>query len=106
MILAGLFAFVWAVVRARVQSITIDEADTYFWFVATSDVWHPYSNNHILNTLLIWMTTHVFGNSIVAIRGPALLGAILYIFTCYFLCRTLTDQLTLQLPLFICLPYN
>jgi hypothetical protein len=37
MILAGLFAFVWSVVRARVQSMTLDEADTYFWFVASLD---------------------------------------------------------------------
>jgi hypothetical protein len=104
--LAALFAVAWAVIRAAVQSITVDEADTYFWFVAKSEVWHPYSNNHILNSLLMWITTHAFGNSILAIRAPALLGGCLYVAICYFLCRAITDQLILQLPFFICLTYN
>jgi 4-amino-4-deoxy-L-arabinose transferase-like glycosyltransferase len=102
----ALFAVVWAVIRASVQSITIDEIDTYNWFVASSDVWHPYSNNHILNTLLMWITTHAFGNSILAIRAPSLLGACLYVYVCYFLCRSITKDLFLQLPFFICLTYN
>jgi hypothetical protein len=103
---AALFAVVWAVIRAAVQSITMDEIDTYNWFVASSDVWRPYSNNHILNSLLMWITTHAFGNSILAIRAPALLGGCLYIAACYFLCRAITDQLILQLPLFVGLTYN
>ena len=108
LILAGLFALVWAIVRARVQSITLDEADTYFWFVAKPGVgiFYPYANNHILNTLLIWLTTHAFGLSTIAVRTPALLGALLYILTCYFLCRNITDRFSLQFPVFICLIYN
>jgi hypothetical protein len=102
----ALFAVVWAVIRASVQSITMDEIDTYNWFVASSDMWRPYSNNHILNSLLMWMTTHAFGNSVLAIRAPALLGGCLYIAVCYLLCRAITDQLVLQLPFFICLTYN
>jgi hypothetical protein len=104
----GLFALVWAIVRACVQSITLHEADTYFWFVAKPGVgiFYPYANNHILNTLLIWLTTHAFGLSTIAVRTPALLGALLYILTCYFLCRSITDRFSLQLPVFICLIYN
>src|SRR5271165_3095742 len=81
LILAGLFALVWSIVRACVQSITLDEADTYFWFVAKPGVgiFYPYANNHILNTLLIWLTTHAFGLSTLTVRTPALLGALLYI---------------------------
>jgi hypothetical protein len=104
--IAALFAIVWAVIRARVQSITMDEADTYFWYVATSDVWHPFSNNHVLNSLLMWISTRAFGTSSLAIRAPALLGAVLFVGTCYLLCRTITDRFSIQLPLFICLTYN
>ncbi|MGA2157052.1 MAG: hypothetical protein ABSH37_21785 [Bryobacteraceae bacterium] len=106
MILTALFAMVWAVIRASVQSITMDEADTYAWFVATSNVWYPFSNNHILNTLLMWVSTHAFGPSIIAIRAPALLGAALYIAICYFLCRSITERFSIRLPVFICLTYN
>ena len=104
--LAALFAAVWAVVRARVQSMTNDEADTYFWFVRFGDIWHPFPNNHILNTVLMWNATHAFGTSILTVRLPALLGALLYISVCYFLCRSITDRFILQFPVFICLVYN
>jgi hypothetical protein len=108
LILAATFAVVWAIVRACVQSVTIDEADTYVFFVyrSLSWAWYPSSNNHLLNTLLISMTTHLFGASSITVRAPALLGAILYVSICYFLCRSITDRFSLQLPLFICLTYN
>lgn len=95
---------VWAVVRACVQSVVQDEADTYFWFAAkpAGYIFHGFPNNHVLNTLLIWISTRVFGLSAFSLRLPALLGAALYIFVCYFLCR----RLALPLPVFICLVYN
>ncbi len=34
LILAALFAMVWAVVRAGLQAVAQDEGDTYFWFAA------------------------------------------------------------------------
>jgi hypothetical protein len=108
LILAALFAIFWAVLRACVQAITLDEADTYFWFVAKplAYVFHPFSNNHVLNTLLMWMTTRAFGTSILTVRAPALAGAILYVSICYFLCRSITTDFHLRLPLLICLIYN
>lgn len=104
----ALFAIFWAILRACVQAITLDEADTYFWFVARSAgyIFYPFSNNHVLNTLLMWLTTHAFGTSIVTVRAPALAGAILYVSVCYFLCHSITNQFSLRLPLFICLVYN
>ena len=84
----------------------MDEADTYSWFVATSNVWYPFSNNHILNTLLMWLSTHAFGPSIVAIRAPALLGAASYIGICTFLCWSITDRFSLRLAVLVCLTYN
>jgi hypothetical protein len=107
LILAALLAVTLAVVRACMQSLTEDEADTYFWFVARPGyLWYPFPNNHILNTLMIWIATHAFGLSPVTLRLPALLGAILYISTCFFLCRRITDRFSLQFPIFICLVYN
>ncbi len=104
----SIFAFVWAAVRACTQAMTLDETDTYFWFASRSAsyIWRAFPNNHVLNTLLIWMTTHLFGVSALTVRMPALLGACLYICTCYFLCRTITNRFSLQLSLLICLLYN
>ena len=104
--IVALFAIVWAVIRAYVQSITMDEADTYFWYVANSDLWYPFSNNHVLNSILMWISTRAFGMSSLAIRAPALLGAVLFVGACLVLCRTITNRFSIQLPLFICLTYN
>src|SRR5271165_4913848 len=84
----ALFALLWAVARACVQSITIDEADTYLVWVARHDPshWSPASNNHILNSLLMRFFTAVFGPFHLTVRAPALLGAALYIAAAYLLC--------------------
>ena len=108
LILAALFAVTWAVARARTQALTVDETDTYFWFVAKSSdfLWYPFPNNHLLNTLLMWASTHALGASSLTLRLPALLGGALYIAICYFLCRNITNRFTLQFPIFICLVFN
>jgi hypothetical protein len=87
----AIFALLWAIARACVQSITIDEADTYLVWVARHDPshWQGASNNHILNSLLMRLFTSVFGVSHLSVRTPALLGAALYIGAAYLLCRKL-----------------
>ena len=104
----AIFAFLWAVARACVQSITIDEADTYLVWVARHDPsqWEAASNNHVLNSLLMRLFTSVFGVSHLSVRAPALLGAALYIFAAYLLCRKLTPALGVQWPVLVCLVYN
>src|SRR5437899_5688721 len=104
----AIFAFLWAVTRACVQSITIDEADTYLMFVAPSSPYHwgASSNNHVLNSLLMRLFTSVFGVSHLSVRTPALLGAAIYIGAAYLICRKLTPVLHLQWPVFVCLVYN
>jgi len=86
--------------------MTMDEVDTYFWYVATSRIWNPFPNNHVLNTLLMWIATRAFGISSMALRSPALLGATLYVSVCYFLCRVIVDRFSIQLALLVCLVYN
>jgi hypothetical protein len=105
---AAIFALLWAVARACVQSITIDEADTYLFWVARNDLshWDVASNNHVLNSLLMRLFTSVFGVSHLSVRAPALIGAALYIFAAYLLCRKLTPDLRVQWPVFVCLVYN
>ena len=71
---AAAFALVWSVLRAVQQAITLDEADTYLWFAGREAkwIWYPFPNNHVLNTLLIWLSTHVFGTAALTVRLPAL----------------------------------
>ena len=104
----ALFAFVWALARACVQSITIDEADTYLAWVARPNPshWEAASNNHVLNSLLMRLFTSVFGVSHLTVRAPALLGAAIYIASVYLLCVKLTPLVELQWPLFVCAVYN
>ena len=106
---AAAFALVWSIFRAVQQAITLDEADTYLWFgggKGAKFIWYPLPNNHFLNSLLIWLSTHVFGVSALTVRLPALLGAALYISVAYFLCRAITGRFALQFATLICLVYN
>jgi hypothetical protein len=108
LLFAALFAFLWAIARACVQSVTMDEADTYLKFAGRTDIfhWFPAANNHILNTALIRLFTSIFGLSHLTLRLPALLGAGIYIAGCLYLCVLLSDKIALTFPLFICLVYN
>jgi hypothetical protein len=106
----GAAAILWLVHRAQVQSITFDEANTFRSFVGPDhyDLWAPLSNNHVLNTLVMRLLNWLFGMSHLAVRGPALLGGVIYIASSYFLCTLLTREWTLRLPLFvsfICNPF-
>ena len=68
--------FLYVAVRAHVQSITIDEADTFLvWASRTEPVqWTAASNNHVINSLLMRLSTAIFGVSHLAVRLPALVG--------------------------------
>jgi hypothetical protein len=105
---AAAFALVWSILRAVRQAITLDEADTYLWFASREAkfIWYPFPNNHLLNSLLMWLCTRVFGVSALTVRLPALLGAALYISVAYFLCRAITGRFALQFATLICLVYN
>jgi hypothetical protein len=108
LLVTAAFAIVWAVIRAQIQSITIDEAFTYLFYASRPfpTVFEQGSNNHVLNTLLMWIATRAFGTSNISVRLPALLGAVLYVSVCYFLCKNITSRFSLRLALFVCLTYN
>jgi hypothetical protein len=102
----AIFAFLWVFARACSQSITIDEADTYLFFVGRPypSHWDPSTNNHLLNSLLMRLVTSLFGLSNLAVRLPALIGAAIYITSSYVLCRRF--PLRLAWPVLACLVFN
>jgi len=95
----------WVVARACVQSITIDEGDSYLYYAAAKypSHWNAHSNNHVLNSMLMRLFTSIFGASPFTIRLPALLGAALYIGAVYCLVRLIARRTWLQWSLFVCL---
>src|SRR5271156_4555231 len=105
---AAVFAMLWAVARASVQSVTMDEADTYLSFVGRPAPFHWWSfpNNHILNSALMRMFTLIFGVSHLTVRLPALIGGVIYIGACWYFCVLLPARFALRFPLFLCLVYN
>ena len=107
LILTGMFVIACAVLRAHVQSITFDEAFSYLFFAKSlAVVGEFHSNNHVLNSLLMWAATQLFGPSNLALRFPALLGATIYVTVCAWLCRVIVSRIILRFALFCCLTCN
>ncbi len=78
-LLAGLF--VVCVYRAATQSLVHDEALTFRLYIAgpVGSIFQSYDpNHHFLNTLLMKASAAIFGDSELALRLPALAGALLY----------------------------
>jgi hypothetical protein len=101
----GAFVLLWTVARACVQSVIIDEADTFLAYVAPHGPthWKGSANNHVLNSLLMRLTTSIFGASAITLRLPALIGAALYIGAVYCLVRLISGRRLLPWALFVCL---
>jgi hypothetical protein len=95
-------------IRAVIQSITIDEGDTYVYWVSGKfhKPWYPHSNNHLLNTYFIWVFVHLFGLNNVSMRLPSFIGALLYLSATYRFCISFVDRLSLRLPLYACFTLN
>ena len=83
-LLGLLFAVV--VYRAATQSLTHDEALSYQLFVAMP-LWVVFGyydpNNHFLLSLLVRLTTTLFGSSELTVRLPTVLGCAAYFFVVY-----------------------
>ena len=89
---AALLLAVFAVCeyRAATQSIVHDEALTYQLYLAgpAANLFNYFdANHHFLNTVLMRVTTSLFGFSPLAMRIPALFGAALLLTALYRLCR-------------------
>ena len=108
LIAAAAFAIIWIIHRALVQSITLDEANTFLYWVYPDHPthWQAHSNNHVLNSILMRLSIWLFGLSHLTMRAPAILGGILYIVSICCLCRLLTDKPIPCVALFVCFVYN
>ena len=96
------------IVRACLQSITVDEAGSYLIFAKESwpAQWFPSSGNHVLNTILMRLNATIFPCNELTTRMPAILGAAVYIGSAAYLCVLLTARRLLQFGLFVCLVFN
>lgn len=88
----ALLAALWIVCiyRAATQSIVHDEALTYQLYLAgpASRMFQLFdANHHFLNTLLMRVSTTLFGFSALTMRLPALLGAAIFFAALYRFCR-------------------
>ena len=96
------------VVRACVQSISIDEANSILIYVNASAGahWYPASGNHVLDSALAKLFASIFGINELTTRAPAILGAIVYIASALYFCLTITSRRFLRWLLFAVLVYN
>jgi hypothetical protein len=106
-VLAAISVFGYLVARACIQSVTIDEADSFLQYATgpTWAPWYPAAANHLLNTLLERLSWTIFGFNQVAMRLPALFGAAIYLCTVILICTKLTGGL-FRLLVFACLVFN
>jgi hypothetical protein len=85
--------------RAGSQSITYDEAFTWLGFVSRplGEVFTSYTaNNHVLFTLLAWITTRAFGTSELTVRLPSVVAGIAYASLSFHVSCVVSDRWTLR----------
>src|SRR5689334_806603 len=101
-------AFALIVARAVTQSITIDEADSYLIWATSADPfhWQAASNNHILNSVLMRISTSLLGTSHLSTRLPALTGSAIYLAAIVWFLSTMIEGAILQVVLLVCLALN
>ena len=104
----ALVAMGLVLVRAWIQSATIDECDSFLTFGAKAQPfqWYPSSGNHVLNTIVVRFFTYGFGVSHLTLRSSAIIGAAIFIIACYQLCRIISTSELVRIPLFACLVFN
>jgi len=94
-VLLGVIALAIRLAHLR-QTMRHDEAYTYLHYatapLATALSDYTYPNNHLFHTLLVWMSTHLFGNSEVAIRLPAFVFGMLVVPATYRLALRFADR--------------
>jgi hypothetical protein len=104
----ALFAIAWLAARACVQSVTIDEADSYLAFARPDwpAHWYPAAANHVLNTVLVRLSTRLFGLAHLTLRLPALIGAVIFVICCLRFCIRMAAPAWVRWVLLLCLTYN
>jgi hypothetical protein len=87
-ILIAVSILVYIVIKATISSFTHDESFSYLHYAHTDFIdiiafkdW--YTNNHILNSVLMKYAEKLFGNSELALRLPNILLLLVYMIYCY-----------------------
>lgn len=106
-LIIGVVIYSYIIAKAYGSSFTHDESFSYLNYVHTSfmDIisfsdW--YTNNHILNSLLMKYSEIAFGNSEVSLRLPNLLAFLVYMAYSYFLIRKTNPLLQVSLFILLC----
>lgn len=98
--------FVYVLYRAIVLSFTIDEAFTYMNLRRKRGVYFYNANNHLLNTLLAWFFSEIFGYSEIVLRIPALIGCLMYLVGTYKVSRLICKKSFFQPISVLVLTFN
>ena len=95
-----LFTLFGLLLRASMleQPVSHDEAFTYLHYVK-NPFWdaisvYDYPNNHIFYTVCAWITTRVFGLSVISLRLPAFVCGVATVPLVYLLGRRVADKTT------------
>jgi len=104
---SGLLIFLYIVVKASISSFTTDESFSYLHYAHTSflDIisfsdW--YTNNHILNSLLMKYAEVLFGSSEISLRLPNLLLFAVYMVYAFLLFRNSDRLVALAVFILLC----
>jgi hypothetical protein len=100
-------AFCYLAARAWIPSVTIDEASVFLTYAtgSLSAGWSPTAANHVLNTLLERLSWSIFGFNQVAMRVPALLGAVIYLGSAASICARLPGR-PFRMLVFLAVVFN
>ena len=110
----ALIAFVYTAIRIYSMSITFDEAWAFKYFLEPRDLsvlkhffslFYKDANNHLLNTLLMRLTTWIFGYEEWSLRLPVIGAHLLFLFFSWQLARDL-DSPMMGIALFVALNFN
>ncbi|MCZ8285828.1 MAG: hypothetical protein O9353_10280, partial [Bacteroidia bacterium] len=106
MALSGLALLTYVVLKAQHTSFTHDESFTYLDYVHQSfmDIISyktPYTNNHILNTVLMKYAEELWGSSELVLRLPNILACVIYLLYGSRILHRMSPAI--MLPAFVCL---
>jgi hypothetical protein len=92
------FIFVYILLRAVYSPVIHDEAETFFIYIQSGNFIPPNAyldaNNHLLNSFLSYLSWEIFGTSLLALRLPNVLAAIVYLLFVFKISMLLKNKTT------------
>ncbi|PKP18750.1 MAG: hypothetical protein CVU06_11935, partial [Bacteroidetes bacterium HGW-Bacteroidetes-22] len=93
---SGAFLFMYLILRAWLVPVLEDEVVTSDLYIYSGNFlpWYAYSdaNNHILNSLLAWISVSLFGKSLFCLRLPGVLSFVLYVVSVIGISRSFKNK--------------